>query len=71
MATQASCPKCGGEMDEGKLWDNIPYFSNNSPTGFLSNAGSVSVVRAKACLTCGYLELYVDPQELAKRRRVG
>ncbi len=64
--TTTNCPKCNGEMDEGRAsaGDEIRYVSNRQ-TGMLRTATLVR--RARVCLTCGYVELYLDPVELKKK----
>ena len=63
-----ACPKCGGEMDEGTVSqpEGINYFSNRQ-TGMFKEATFVG--RARTCLTCGYLELYLDVESLKKKIR--
>ena len=65
MAT-AQCPKCGGPMEDGA------FGSTGGVQTFRSNRQGprdmyTQVRPARACLHCGYLELYVDPQELNER----
>ncbi len=61
-----NCPKCNGEMDEGRAstGEEIRYVSNRQ-TGMMRTATLVR--RARACLTCGYVELFLDPAELKKK----
>ena len=59
------CPKCGGEMDEGRLTQTA-YISNRQQ-GMIRQGTNIS--HARACVSCGYVELYVDPAEL--RARIG
>lgn len=65
---QLTCPKCGNEMDEGRInaSDGI-QFASNRQTGMLKVMTSARW--ARACLTCGYIELFLDPREL--RQRIG
>lgn len=62
----AICPKCNGEMDEGRASadEGIRYVSNRQ-TGMIRTPTPMR--RALACLTCGYVELYLDPAELKKK----
>lgn len=59
-----NCSKCGGEMDEGNI-TRIGYVSKKQ-TGF---AIATQVQKVRACLQCGFLEWYLDPQEL--RQKIG
>jgi hypothetical protein len=58
------CPRCNEPMDEGRL-----SFSG-SPAGYVSNKQTGMLRRttpiqlARACLNCGYMELYLDPRQL-------
>jgi DNA-directed RNA polymerase subunit RPC12/RpoP len=63
----ASCPKCSGEMVEGR----VP-FPFNYIFGFKANrqrhfSFETNIQRAYACPECGYLDLYVDPEKLKKK----
>lgn len=61
-----TCPKCGGEMDEGTVSNSegVKYISNRQK-GILKAVTPAR--RARVCLICGYVELYLDPAELGKR----
>lgn len=69
MLNNTGCPKCGGEMDEGKLLSagSWSYISGHSSAKFFSMPIMEDPKRARACLTCGYLELYINPEDLAKK----
>lgn len=62
------CPKCGGKMDEGlaTAGEAIRYVSNRQ-TGAVRSPTVVK--RASACLSCGSVELYLDPAELDGKLR--
>ena len=60
-----NCPKCNGEMDEGQISEVLSYFSNNQ-TGMIRS--STQVNRARVCLTCGYLELYLQDVDKLKQK---
>lgn len=58
----AKCPKCGGAMEEGRIANKFLF-------GFKSNrqkhwSFEANVQKAHACLDCGYVEMYVDPQQV-------
>ncbi len=64
--TPTNCPKCNNEMDEGHVsaGEELRYLSNRQ-TGMMR---SLTVIRrARACPSCGYVELYLDPAELKKK----
>ncbi len=50
------CPKCGGEMDIGYLWD-APYWRCGKS---LLRLGFGTRVFAYRCKNCGYIELYAE-----------
>jgi len=60
------CPKCNAPMDEGqaKSAEDLYYLSNRQ-TGMIRKPTPIR--QARACLTCGYVELYLDPAELNKK----
>lgn len=64
------CPKCGGDMDEGTIGLSAlhlsykPDSSQQEHRSFrLTPSTSISVNSARACLSCGYLELYIEPRK--------
>ena len=61
---EQNCPKCAGEMDEGSTSGSVTYISNHQ-TGVFKVATPVH--RARACLSCGYVELYLDMEALKKK----
>jgi len=62
----ANCPRCNGEMDEGRVsaGEDFRYLSNQQ-TGMVRSLTRIQ--RARACLSCGFVELYLDPAELKKK----
>lgn len=59
------CSKCNGPMEEGRMSASDPIgFVSQKQTGMLRKATMIRA--ARACLDCGYVELYLDPQELKK-----
>jgi len=65
MADQ-ECPRCHGEMDDGRMssGDTLGYVSARQE-GILRV--TTRVKRARACLQCGFIEMYLDPGELKSR----
>ncbi|NPV55462.1 MAG: hypothetical protein HPY76_02145 [Anaerolineae bacterium] len=63
-----TCPKCSHPMDEGTIGESEGiHYASNRQTGFLK---VMTPARwARACMTCGYIELYLDPREL--RQKIG
>jgi len=60
------CPKCNDPMDEGMLSasDPIGYVSKKQ-TGMLRTVTKIQQVLA--CPNCGYMEMYLNPQELKSK----
>ena len=62
------CPRCNTPMDEGMM-----SWSGSGQSGYVSKkqTGMLRVVTkiqsARACPNCGYVEMYLDPQELKGR----
>lgn len=64
METTA-CPKCKTSMDEGTMsWSGSgsSAYVSKKQTGMLRVA--TKVLHAFACPNCGYVEIYLDPNEL-------
>ena len=67
MATSILCLKCAGQMDEGKLQGSLHYVSDNASANFWSLGSEIRVSRARVCLSCGYVELYLDAAVLNRK----
>jgi predicted nucleic-acid-binding Zn-ribbon protein len=65
--THLICPKCGGRLDQGKMQGLLQYISDNAESRFWSVGPEVRVSRASVCLSCGYIELYLDPEALKNK----
>jgi hypothetical protein len=53
-------------MDAGRVSASQDlYYLSNRQTGTFRT--TTSVRQARACLSCGYVELYLDPAELLKK----
>ena len=67
MERQA-CPKCKHEMEEGRLsatgGEMLVYVPGKQP-GSLKQTTRVS--RGLACPNCGYVEMYLDAEQLKKQ----
>ena len=59
-----ACSKCGGKMDEGRVPKGLNWFSGYKSTSQKHFSFEINFERAKACLDCGYVELYLDPEKL-------
>lgn len=60
------CPKCKRLMDTGRVAVSDPLgYVSDKQTGMVRRATSVNV--GLACTNCGYVELYLDPEELKSR----
>lgn len=62
------CPKCKTTMDEGYMsWsgDGASGYVSKKQTGMLRVVTKIS--RAFACPNCGYVEMYLAPNELKQK----
>ena len=66
-AARDKCPKCGGEMDEGRVPKGLKWFSGYKSASQKHFSFEVNFERARACLQCGYVEFYLDPGRLRKK----
>lgn len=64
--TSPNCPKCNGEMESGQVsaGEELRFVSSRQ-TGMVRSPTSIR--KARACLNCGYVELYLDALELKKK----
>jgi predicted nucleic-acid-binding Zn-ribbon protein len=60
------CPRCNEPMDEGhiSLSGSPAGYVSKKQTGMIRRATAIKL--ARACMNCGYVELYLDPNELKK-----
>jgi hypothetical protein len=61
-----NCPRCNEPMDEGHVsfsGSNAGYVSKKQ-TGMIRRAAVIK--QARACPSCGYVEMVLDPNELKK-----
>jgi len=58
------CPRCNEPMDEGHVSfsGSAAGYVSKKQTGMLRKAATIK--QARACPSCGYVELYLDPKEL-------
>ncbi len=67
METTA-CPKCKTQMDEGYMsWSGSGSsgYVSKKQTGMLRTVTKITL--ARACPNCGYVEMYLDPDELKQK----
>lgn len=60
------CPRCNEPMDEGHVSfsGSAAGYVSKKQTGMVRRAATIK--GARACSNCGYVELYLDPNELKK-----
>jgi predicted nucleic-acid-binding Zn-ribbon protein len=60
------CPRCNEPMDEGhlSLSGATAGYVSKKQTGMLRKVAEIH--KARACPNCGYVEMYLDPNELKK-----
>ena len=66
MAT--ACPKCGGDMVPGRIPSPLKYLFGFKSDDQRHFSFETNIQKATACAACGYVELYLDPEELAAKR---
>lgn len=61
------CPKCSEPMDEGQInfSGTTAGYTSQKQTGMVRKPTTIR--QARACPNCGYMELYLDPQELKQK----
>ena len=59
------CPKCSGPMDDGGASCSRGYFLYKSDQQGPKTA-TTPIGKARVCLQCGYVELYLDPAKLGE-----
>lgn len=62
------CPKCTQPMDEGWLslaGSGYMGYVSKKQTGMIRVQTKIN--QARACPSCGYVELYLNPQELKSK----
>jgi hypothetical protein len=64
MATDETCARCGGPTDTGSVRDEELRYLSDRQTGMMRRPTAIS--RARACIACGHVELFIDPAELRK-----
>ena len=62
------CVRCQHEMDDGEMFlSDAVAFGYMSAHPNAANQRGIRVKMAHACPNCGFLELYLDPEEVKKR----
>jgi len=60
------CPRCNEPMDEGHVSfsGSAAGYVSKKQTGMVRRPAAIK--QARDCPNCGYVELYLDPNELKK-----
>jgi predicted nucleic-acid-binding Zn-ribbon protein len=61
------CPKCNSQMDQGRVPKPLTWFSGYKSDSQKHFSFEVNIEKAKACLNCGYLEFYINPDKLKEK----
>ena len=64
-----ACPKCRGQMDEGKIPVPLKYllgYKSNERKHFSFES---NIQKARVCLDCGYLEFFLNPKEVKSKMK--
>ena len=62
------CPKCSGKMIEGRIPSPLKYLFGFKLDDQKHFSFETNIQKASACAECGYLEFYLDAEELKKKR---
>jgi hypothetical protein len=57
------CPKCGGPMEPGGASCSKGYFLFKAESQGIRDR-TTPIGKARACLQCGHVELFLDPGQL-------
>ena len=63
-----TCPKCGGEMIQGRIPSPLKYLFGFKSDDQKHRSFETNIQKASACSGCGYVELYLDADDLKKKR---
>ena len=66
--SELSCPKCNGEMVDGRIPSPMKYLFGFKSSDQKHLSFETNIHRANACTVCGYVEFYLDPNELNSKR---
>lgn len=67
-AMTTACAKCGAEMVDGRIPSPLKYLFGFKADDQKHFSLETNIQKARACSGCGYVELFLDPQELEARR---
>ena len=59
-----TCPKCGAKMGEGRIPKGLNWLSGYKSNSQKHFSFEVNFEKARACLSCGYVEMYIDPDRV-------
>ena len=63
------CSKCGGRMEPGRIANKFLFGFKAARQRHWSFEANVQ--KASGCLSCGFIEMYVDPQQVARKLTTG
>jgi len=62
------CAKCGAETVEGRVPSPLKYLFGFKADDQRHFSFETNIQKACACTACGYVEFFLDPQELKAKR---
>ena len=65
---EKKCPKCSGEMIEGRIPSPLKYLFGFKSDDQKHWSFETNIQKASACAKCGFVEFYLDAEELSKKR---
>ena len=63
-----TCPKCNGEMITGRVPSPQKWLFGFKSDDQKQFSFESNVQKASACTACGYVEFYLDPEELKAKQ---
>jgi hypothetical protein len=64
-----ACPKCNGEMIPGRIPSPLKYLFGFKSEDQKHWSFETNIQKVSACTRCGYVELFLDAEELKKKRK--
>jgi len=64
----AKCAKCNAEMIDGRIPSPLKYLFGFKADDQKHFSFETNIQKASACTACGYVELYLDPEDLKAKR---
>ncbi|MHC4069903.1 MAG: hypothetical protein ACYS18_05465 [Planctomycetota bacterium] len=64
-----ACPKCRGQMDEGRIPVPLKFLLGYKSKEQKHFSFESNIQKARVCLECGYLEFFLNPEEIKSKMK--